>query len=144
MSDNQELTLKELNEHKGDDLKIDMIKLLKKEIFSRDDCLLVAQYWMNREELYSRTRFEDRKYAETRLSSVIQCARVDGYKDAMKQLTTTQQALDTAVEALEAIAEHCYLNLNPTYTDIDNIKSICSGLNIRIDIAKAALTSIKE
>lgn len=56
-------------------------------------------------------------------------------KKAQEQLTTTQQALDSAVEALDYIADAQFVWLNDDVVDEESLRPLR-------DIAKAALASI--
>lgn len=122
--------------------RIDMVELLKKEIFNREDCLKVAKYWIDSEELYARTRFEDIRGAEVRLSSAIQCARVDGYKEAITQsaapeVVSTTKEIKTELNAVEkAYQLELHRNIQP--------KQELSTINDELELYKDALQTKKN
>jgi len=67
--------------------------------------------------------------------------RQRGVFKLIKELAEREQKL---VKALEEISEPCYLNLKPTFADVDNVKSIYDGLNMRIELARATLEELKD
>jgi lysine/ornithine N-monooxygenase len=111
MLDNQESPSNSLDAHKGDDLKERVERVLRiinpfpEEVSNLDNRSYTVGYMRE-------------------LASII--------KEQFKQLTTTQQALDRAVEALNAI-----------YAGGASGNCIQQNLEMK-HIAKAALSSIKE
>ena len=119
---------------------VEFIKdLLKKEIFTREDCLRVAEFWIKGEEFCpgAQVSFVDRESSKYRLSNVIQRARVDGCIEA----TTREQEL---VEALEGVLNICTPPDHNTYQAMDALDDIEKIVKTALDKLKVTKRPIRE